>query len=130
MTALQIKETCLYSRDLEVIKAFYHQKLGLPIISHVPEKHIFFRAGTSILLCFNPDDSRIKESPPPHYADGPLHFAFAVASSAYEKTKKEILDKGIQIDEEVQWPSGSQSFYFKDPIGNVLEILPAEGVWD
>src|SRR5215218_5612952 len=75
MKFIQIKETCIYFRDLALARSFYHEKLGLPIISFVPGKHIFFRAGSSVLLCFNPDDSRAKTSPPPHFSEGKYHFA-------------------------------------------------------
>ena len=91
----QIKETCIYSRDLESMKAFYEGLLGLEIINYLPGKHIFFRAGTSVLLCFNPDDSRLKKSPPGHYAEGKYHFAFEVAHGDYETHKIAIAQKEI-----------------------------------
>ncbi len=89
----QIKETCIYYRDLEKAKEFYHVKLGLPIIAYLETKHIFFKAGNSVLLCFNPDDSRNKISPPPHYSEGKYHFAFEVKPEEYENHKTEILRK-------------------------------------
>lgn len=128
MKILQIKETCVYSRDLDRSKEFYHGKLGLEVISHVPGKHVFFNAGRSVLLCFNPDDAKDKQSPPPHYASGRYHFAFEVAASEYGAHKAEIHSKGIDIIDEVTWKNGLKSFYFEDPDGNVLEIVP-EGVW-
>jgi len=129
MNIRQIKETCLYVRDLEKAKAFYHDLLELPVISYVKEKHIFFRAGNSVLLCFNPDDSRLKKSPPAHFADGKYHFAFEVIPVEYEKHKQEILSKGITIIDKVIWETGQESFYFEDPEGNVLEVVP-EGIWE
>lgn len=125
----QIKETCIYFNDLSLAKSFYSQILDLPIISEVEGKHIFFRAGTSVLLCFNPDDSRLKESPPPHYSEGKYHFALEVAPELYQQHKEEILRKGIKIIDTLVWKNGQESFYFNDPIGNVVEIIP-EGVWD
>ncbi len=125
----QIKETCIYFRDLEQAKEFYHGKLGLPIIAHLESKHIFFGAGNSVLLCFNPDDSRNKKSPPAHYAVGKYHFAFEVSKEEYENHKKEIGDRGISITQQLKWKNGQESFYFEDPVGNVLEIVPA-GIWD
>jgi catechol-2,3-dioxygenase len=129
MNIRQIKETCIYYKDLELAKQFYHEKLGLPIISYVETKHIFFRAGSSVLLCFNPYDSKLKSSPPPHYAEGKYHFAFEVTAQEYETHKQNILAKGIAIIDRVVWKTGQESFYFEDPIGNVLEIVP-EGIWD
>jgi catechol 2,3-dioxygenase-like lactoylglutathione lyase family enzyme len=125
----QIKETCIYFHDLEQAKDFYHGKLGLPIIAYLESKHIFFRAGNSVLLCFNPDDSTYKKSPPAHYAVGKYHFAFEVSKEEYENHKKEISDSGIAITQQLKWQNGQESFYFEDPIGNVLEIVPA-GIWD
>lgn len=125
----QIKETCIYFNNLTLAKNFYHGLLNLPIVSEMEGKHIFFRAGTSVLLCFNPDDSRLKTSPPPHYTYGKYHFALEVAPEAYQRHKEEILSKGIQIIDTLVWKNGQESFYFSDPIGNVVEIIP-EGVWD
>lgn len=129
MNIKQIKETCIYMRDLDQARNFYHGLLGLPVISHVDGKHIFFRAGASVLLCFNPEDSKNKKSPPPHYSEGKYHFAFEVPESDYQNEKQKLISKGIQITDEVEWQNGLKSSYFEDPAGNVLEIVP-EGVWD
>ncbi len=129
MNFKQIKETCLYFEDLELAKGFYHHLLELPIISYAEGRHIFFGAGSSVLLCFNPNDSKLKKSPPPHYSSGHYHFAFEVSSHEYESHKQKILAKGITIIDTLQWKNNKESFYFNDPIGNVVEILP-EGVWD
>ncbi|MBL7873145.1 MAG: VOC family protein [Cyclobacteriaceae bacterium] len=125
----QIKETCIYFNDLGMAKDFYHYLLELPIINEMDGKHIFFRAGTSVLLCFNPDDSRFKTSPPPHFSDGKYHFALEVTPELYQQHKEEIIKKGIHIIDTLVWKNGQESFYFNDPIGNVIEIIP-EGVWD
>lgn len=130
MNFLKIKETCLYLRDLDGAKKFYHETLELPLISYVEGKHIFFKAGASVLLCFNPDDSKRKESPPAHYGGGKQHFAFEVSKLEYENAKTWIKSKDIQITDVVTWKSGAESFYFEDPEGNVLEIVPDEGIWD
>jgi catechol 2,3-dioxygenase-like lactoylglutathione lyase family enzyme len=128
MNFTQIKETCLYFNDLAKAREFYHGLLGLPVINHVENKHIFFRAGSSVLLCFNPRDSRLKVSPPAHFSSGKYHFAFEVKASEYIQHKKEIQEMGIRITDEITWSSGLKSFYFEDPEGHVVEIVP-EGVW-
>lgn len=129
MNFLRIKETCIYVKDLERVRSFYTETLGLPLINEVPGKHIFLRAGDSVLLIFNPDDSRTKTSPPGHYAEGKQHFAFEVPHDQYEYYRGVIQARGIQLIDEVTW-RGAKSFYFNDPEGNVLEILPDSGVWD
>lgn len=129
MKFIKIKETCLYVHDLEKARKFYHEILELPLISYVPDKHIFFSAGSSVLLCFNPEDSKNKTSPPGHFGSGKQHFAFEVAMGDYEKSKDWIRGKGISITGTVTWKSGIESFYFEDLEGNVLEIVPEKGIW-
>ncbi len=130
MDFIKIKETCLYLSDLEKAKAFYHDVLALPIINYAPGKHIFFRVGSTVLLCFNPEDSKLKQSPPSHYGGGKQHFAFEVSNKNYNQSKEFIKSSGISITETVTWQSGKESFYFEDPEGNVLEIVPETGIWD
>lgn len=127
---IKIKETCLYVQDLATAHHFYHEVLGLPVIHYLEEKHLFLRVGASVLLLFNPEDSSKKQSPPPHFANGPQHFAFEVAADRYDEAKQAIAQKGIDIIDEVTWKTGKKSFYFRDPAGNVLEIVPENGIWE
>jgi catechol 2,3-dioxygenase-like lactoylglutathione lyase family enzyme len=90
MEILKIKETCVYVDHLDEIKNFYETILGLPVISYLKDKHIFFRAGSSVLLFFNPEDSRKKVSPPSHHGGGNQHFAFEVRKEDYDKVKTEL----------------------------------------
>jgi catechol 2,3-dioxygenase-like lactoylglutathione lyase family enzyme len=130
MRILQIKETCIYVHDLALAKKFYHELLGLQIINYQAGKHLFLRAGCSVLLLFNPEDSKKKDSPPAHFGGGKQHFAFEVNADEYSNVKLEIQEKGITIIEEATWKTGQKSFYFNDPEGNVLEILPNTGIWN
>lgn len=123
-----IKETCLYIEDLEEARRFYHDLLGFPVIHYEPGKHCFFRVGRSVLLCFNPEDSRHKDSPPPHFAHGNQHIAFEVLAGDYQRMLAWFVKKDIPVIDKVTWKSGQESFYFRDPENNVLEIVP-EGVW-
>lgn len=126
----QIKETCLYIKDLSRAKAFYEGLLGMTVIDYSEGKHLFLRVGSCVLLCFNPDDSRLKQSPPAHYGGGKQHVAFEVSADNYLASKTEIRAKGISIIDEVVWKSGMESFYFEDPEGNVLEIVPDKDIWE
>lgn len=130
MKFVKIKETCLYLKDLARARTFYNGLLGLPEIDYQPDKHLFLRVGTSVLLCFNPEDSRQKTSPPAHYGGGKQHLAFEVSVDDFSSMRKEVERRGIAITETITWKSGAQSFYFEDPEGNVLEIVPETGIWD
>lgn len=129
MRFLQIKESCLYSTDLIKTRNFYEKILGLKVISALGNEHVFFKVGTSVLLFFNPTRSKKKISPPGHYATGKQHIAFEIPQSSYASYKKKILEKGITIIDEVSWEDNYKSFYFNDPNGHVLEIVP-KGMWD
>ncbi len=129
MQITQIKETCLYIKDLERAKSFYSGLLDLPIITYVPDKLIFFRSGSSVLLCFNPEYTKSQNVPPAHFAFGKQHIAFEVKASDYESAKDELVQKRIEITYEHEWPTGKYSAYFEDPEGHVLEIVPT-GLWD
>lgn len=125
----QIKETCLYISDLDIAQQFYGEILEMPIISKVEGRHIFFRCGSSILLCFIPEATQNETNLPSHFAKGKQHIAFEVPAKDYLKTKVDILKKGIVPTHEQEWKKDLQSFYFEDSFGNVLEIVPT-GIWD
>ncbi len=127
MKVTQIKETCLYVKDIDRTEVFYHGVLGFALISKDPGNYVFFRAGSSVLLCFIAAATRNQEEIPPHYGEGKLHLAFEVKQKDYAATKKEIEEKGITITHEHEWKKG-KSFYFEDPDGHVLEIV-SEGLW-
>ena len=125
----QIKETCLYVSDLDATEAFYRDLLEMPVISKVPERHIFFRTGSSVLLCFIPEVTANETVLPPHFAKGPQHIAFECEAEEYDNWKKNLQEKGIPIIHEQPWPGGFLSAYFHDPDGHVLEIVP-KGMWE
>lgn len=129
MKILRIKETCLYVADLHQTRDFYEGKLGLECMTLDEGRHAFFRAGSSVLLCFNPDDSGQKAHLPPHWGKGPIHLGFEVPESEYEAWKAKVAAADIPIIHEQDWGRGILSFYFHDPDGNVLEIL-IEGLWE
>ena len=129
MNILSIKETCIYVKDLERTKDFYCVKLGLPLISLVPGRHVFFRAGSSVLLCFLADETLNETILPPHGAKGKIHFAFEVNREDYPLSLQQGKDLGIEILHEHSWKNGVRSFYFHDPDDNVVEIIE-QGLWE
>lgn len=129
MEIKKIKETCLYIKSLEASKAFYHGKLGLELIGEVRERHVFFRAGASVLLCFIAEASRKSTALPPHDGSGHLHLAFEVEKAQYEPWKEKVSNAGIAIEQEFDWGGGFLSFYFRDPDQHLLEVV-MEGMWE
>lgn len=124
-----IKETCLYVQDLARTKEFYHQKLGLEVIGEVAGRHIFFRVGTSVLLCFISAAARQSTILPPHFGQGHLHLAFEISPQDYPNRKAEIAALGIAIELEYNWGRDFFSFYFRDPDNHLLEVVMS-GMWE
>ena len=129
MNISRIKETCIYVTDLQATKQFYAYQLGLPLISFVEGRHVFFKAGTSVLLCFIADKTIQEKELPPHGAKGSIHFAFEVPRNDYDATLQKMKDIGITILHEQVWKDGLRSFYFHDPDKNLLEVIE-EGLWE
>lgn len=124
-----IKETCIYSHNLDKTVSFYRDKLGLDCFAFKPNELAFFRAGNSVLLCFDPDYSKKQEEPPPHFAEGELHFAFEVPKEKYAQTKQLLIEKGVEIESEYHWRDDFYSLYFRDPDNHCVEFVPS-GLWD
>ena len=125
----QIKETCLYVKDLKQTIGFYKGKLGLEQFSYVEGSHVFFRAGTSVLLCFLNDKTKEQGTLPPHYGEGQLHFAFEIDPEAYVACRQELIELGIAVEHEEEWAGGFKSFYFRDPDGHLAEVVE-KGMWE
>lgn len=129
MNFTQIKETCLYISDLDLAEEFYHDLLEFSLISKVQDRHIFFRCGSSVLLCFLPEITKNEPVLPPHYAEGKQHIAFEVEKKDYLETKKELVKRNVNITHTQEWRDDLESFYFEDPFGHVLEVVP-KGIWE
>jgi len=128
MQITQIKETCLYVEDLDRTQRFYQEIMNFPLISRVDRRHVFFRAGTSVLLCFIAEVTQKDTNLPPHYASGRQHIAFECTKAEYEEWKIYFRKHQIEIIAETEWHEGYKSFYFHDPDMHVLEIVQ-QGMW-
>ena len=128
MSITQVKEVALYVKDLYKAKEFYHGLLEFPIIGMVDGRHIFFRVGSTVLLCFIAESTQNDTTLPPHFGYGQQHIAFEVPAIDYDSWKVKISQLGIEIIHEHQWQEGVKSFYFKDNDEHILEIIP-EKMW-
>jgi len=128
METLGVLETCLYVDDLGAAERFYREVLRLPFVSKVPGRHVFFRAGSGMLLLFEPGASLKAEELPGHGARGPGHLCFRIREEDYGAWKAHLEAHGVTVTAEHTWPNGAKSLYFEDPAGNVLELAPAR-IW-
>jgi catechol 2,3-dioxygenase-like lactoylglutathione lyase family enzyme len=128
LTIQGVLETCLYVDDLKVAERFYQDVLQLPVVSRQPGRHVFLRCGQAMLLLFDPHGSRQPGDTPPHGAQGPGHVAFRVAQPDIAAWRDRLTVQGIDVEQEIAWPQGGHSLYFRDPAGNSLE-LATPGIW-
>ncbi len=126
----QILETCIYVDDLARAEQFYHETLGLELISKDDNRHLFFRLGRSVFLVFKPDATMVpgkENAAPVHGARGSCHAAFAVRSREIDPWREKLCAKGVEIEKEINWPKGGRSLYFRDPAGNSIELATTAG---
>ena len=124
MRACEIFETVLYAEDLAAAERFYHEALGLEVIER-GDLLVVFRCGGGVLLIFDPRRSvAAGRGVPSHGTSGAGHVAFAAKPQDLEAWRKQLLQAGIPIETEVDWPQGGRSIYFRDPAGNVVELAP------
>ena len=121
----QILETCIYVDDLDKAEKFYHEVLGLELISKTDGRHLFFRMGRSVFLIFNPKvtiDPNTDHDVPVHGAIGQCHTAFAVKDNEIDGWRDLFSAKGVDIEKDITWERGGRSLYFRDPTGNSIEL--------
>jgi catechol 2,3-dioxygenase-like lactoylglutathione lyase family enzyme len=118
----RVLETVLYVDDLHAAERFYGEILGLELDSRQDGVFVFFRCGAGMLLLFEPSAAASGRKVPAHGATGPGHACFAVAEDALDAWQTHLVGAGVAIEQEVSWPLGGRSFYFRDPAGNSLEL--------
>jgi catechol 2,3-dioxygenase-like lactoylglutathione lyase family enzyme len=122
-------ETAIYVDDLDNTEDFYRRILGLGVITKEPGRQVFFRVGEAgVLLAFLAEATLKGDPLPPHGAAGPGHFALGIAADAFDAWRKLLHSHGVAIEKEVEWPRRGKSIYFRDPAGNLVELV-TPGVW-
>jgi catechol 2,3-dioxygenase-like lactoylglutathione lyase family enzyme len=129
MNAIQhLVEAALYADDLDRAEAFYRDILGLEVIGKEAGRHVFFKVGEGVLLVFNAEETRKGQHLPAHGAKGPGHVALGIPREAVEEWRRQLEAKGVAVEQEVRWPRGGRSLYFRDPAGNAVELV-TPGCW-
>ena len=117
-----VLETVLYydNGERDDVERFYADVLGLRRVGGWPDG-VAFRLGDGLLLLFDTAKTSAREDENArHGAAGSLHTCFLAGKEDYDAWKERVT-----VLQEVTWPNGVRSFYFRDPAGNLLEI--AEG---
>ena len=127
-----IVETCINVSDMSRARRFYDSLFGFEVMEH-DERFCAFRVGTDVLLLFTEGSSTSPTAVsggviPPHNTVGVGHFALAVSRDELETWRALLNERGIQVESEVHWDRGGSSIYFRDPDGNLVELV-TPGTW-
>lgn len=129
-----VVETILYTADLPRAVAFYRDVLGLAPMTGDPARFQAFDSGAGrVLLLFKRGATLVATTVPggvipPHDGSGPLHIAFAIDAADYEPWRARLEGCGVAIESETHWERGGRSLYFRDPDGDLVELV-TPGIW-
>ncbi len=126
-------ELGLYVKDLSSSIEFYCNIFGFHVLVSDERFAALDVEGKQILLLFKQGSSAepIKTSGgtlPGHDGEGTTHLAFSIKSKDIILWENWLDEKKIEIESKVSWEKGGQSLYFRDPDGNLLELV-TPGTW-
>lgn len=122
-----VLEAALYAEDLAAAERFYAGVIGLPVILRQEGRHVFFRAGRTIVLIFRAEATAVPPRPgalpvPPHGATGPGHLCLGASAADLDLWRAHLEAAGVAIEADFRWPNGARSIYVRDPAGNSVEF--------
>jgi len=130
-----VLETALYVTDMARARAFFESVMTLSAFT-ADHRFTAYEAGPgSVLLLFQQGSTQETVTLPygmgtipPHDGAGRVHLAFAITPEALAEWETQLAAHDIPIEGRTHWPKGSESLYFRDPDGHLLE-LATPGVW-
>lgn len=125
-----VLETVLYHEpgETEAMLRLYRDVLGLPVVAGW-EDGTALRIGAGVLLLFDRVGLAERDEPiADHLTTGASHVAFLVPAEDYERWKERLCAAEIKLTHEQPWSEGRLSVYFRDPAGNLIEIVGGD-IW-
>ncbi len=125
----------LYVQDVSRAADFYHLLFGFPVLLSTERIAALDVEGKQVLLLFKQGASSEPMTVPgggllpPHGSEGTSHVAFAIRESDIEGWEQWLQEQDVEVESKVEWERGGRSLYFRDPDGNLLELV-TPGVWE
>src|SRR5262249_3250439 len=131
-----ILETALYVSDIKRAAEFYRRLFGFPTLLESERLIALDVSGRSVLLLFAeggtsepfPVRGGAGAIPPRGGSRGGYHFAFSIAAEDVPSWQGRFESEGVAVESIVTWPGGAKSVYFRDPDGNLAELI-SPGFW-
>jgi catechol 2,3-dioxygenase-like lactoylglutathione lyase family enzyme len=123
---LGISEVSVYVSDLQRAEAWYQRVVGLETVGK-GDSFCFLRAGDDAtlrqrIILFVAGRTQHQDRPPSHGAVGPTHVALGARLEDLDLFRRALQEADVAIEQQITWPSGDESIYFRDLDGNSLEI--------
>jgi catechol 2,3-dioxygenase-like lactoylglutathione lyase family enzyme len=117
-----IDYTVIFVRDMPVMRRFYEDILGFPLLRELSSSWIEYRVGDNTLALAKPGLTAA-DDPTPH-GSASLQLAFKVSASEVDQCADELVRQGVHL---LSPPSdqafGHRTLFFRDPDGNLLEVF-------
>lgn len=128
-----ILETGIIVADVPRAVAFYTRVFGLTVMFSDFRMAALDVAPGQALLVFLAGSSDAGSHVPGGFvpgfdANGRSHFAFSVTAASLDAWRDRLAAEQVAIESEVTWPRGAVSLYFRDPDGNLGELV-TPGLW-
>ena len=120
----QLSEASLYAADLAAARRFYHEILGLEIVSTSAgtRDRLSLRCDGSARLRSDADAGARRRCPHP-WRDRPRPRRLRGRGARSREAGANIWpNTGSRSKRKWPWPRGDRSLYFRDPAGNVIEF--------
>jgi catechol 2,3-dioxygenase-like lactoylglutathione lyase family enzyme len=126
-------ESSLWVDDVERAAEFYRRLFTFETLVEDQRICALSVEEKQVLLLFRKGGStEVIEIPggkiPPFDGSGQTHVAFSIPAEELAGWEARLSAEGVEIESRVRWERGGQSVYFRDPDGNLVELV-TPGCW-
>jgi catechol-2,3-dioxygenase len=128
-----VLETALYVDDVARAADFYRSLFNFETLFEDQRLCALSVAGKQVLLLFRTGGSINATAIPGGIipgcdGSGETHFAFAIPAEELSRWEAHLAANNVTIESTVHWERGGTSLYFRDPDGNLAELV-TPGCW-
>ncbi|HET7455946.1 MAG TPA: VOC family protein [Solirubrobacterales bacterium] len=118
MTIAGICELVLETDEVDRLRGFYEEKLGLRQILAEDGGRVWLGVGERCRLgIWSPGEKEYSDRGGRH-----VHFAFSVGADGLDALSGRLREHGVEVEGPIEHEGGDRSAYFFDPAGNRVEI--------